>query len=141
MKILTFVAILGILLTARAFSLTDDKKPVPDSGSNASTTVVEAEQVKLLRTQHELDDADKGLMDLQARWNTLQQQFLASPQAKALQSEAESLNSKQGEIKARLEKQKADTVKAAGMDPAKFDVDVNKGVIIPRAAAVNIVPK
>lgn len=120
------LAVVVLLLLAVFTAGAEEKKakPVdPPAVTDVTTQAIpDANKVKLLQAQHELDDIASKQKDLQLRSQQLYDQILQSPQAKQLQTEGEALNQQQQAARAKLDAAKVEAVKASGADPAKVEV-------------------
>jgi hypothetical protein len=114
--------LLSITLMA-VIAIADDAKPVPD-----------ATQVKLLKAQHAVDEAIAKVTNAQIQFSnaavTQQQISAAFP----------SLQKQQADAEKALQDVKDEAIKAAGLDKAKFDVDVKAGTFIPKAPTATATP-
>lgn len=137
----------GGIIKAQNAPVLDPAKGIPTPATTVSpkadspsTPVSDGPMLAVLKAQHALDDINVKLMDLSSRWSDLQQQFMKSPQVDSLQTEGKALSATQKKAQSELEKAKTDAIKSAGLDPAKFDVEVSKGIYIPKAEPVPATP-
>lgn len=102
------------------------KPAEPDKAAKEppAPAILDANKIKLLEIQHEIDAAAGKLKDVQLSSNQLFQQFMASPQAKDLQSQADALIKVQRNAEAELRAAKSEALKAAGLDETKFELDM-----------------
>ena len=97
----------------------------PDSPPPISSVdLPDSAVVKLLETQHQLDEVSSKQKDLQIQVDRLYDQFMAAPEMKKIQRQMDDLNDQQAQLRATMDQAKVEALKAAKVDPAKFDVDV-----------------
>lgn len=104
-KVLFYVLCSFVLLAVLGFA--EDAKPVPDAAQN-----------KLLKAQHAVDEILSKEKDAQIQFSQ------AQATASGIQASFPLLQKQQADSEKALQDAKDEALKAAGLDKAKYDVDI-----------------
>jgi hypothetical protein len=132
MRTMFVTLILFCFVVAAPAADSQDKKPEPPKP--AATPAPETLQVKVLKAKLAVKDAESQMANLNVRWQQVQ------AAAKEIQSDGPGIQQKVSAAQTDLNKAKEETLKAMGLDPAKYDFDDSAMIASPKATPAPATP-
>lgn len=118
-----FAGVVLSLVMLAGIGISEDIKPVPETTQN-----------KLLKAQHDLDTILGQEKDVQLQFEQ------AVRTQKSIQESYPELDKQAKAAQTKLDGVKTDAIKEAGLDPAKYDVDITKLTFVSKTPTVPSTP-